>query len=71
MTGSHCRGLRKRLGVPQGTLAFAVGIERPRLSLFENGPGTLRPEEIERIAAYLAKEMAEVKRIEFPEAVGA
>ena len=51
------RALRQRLGVTQALLARAVGVDRIKLSLWENGVADMKPEEIRNIGTYLQREL--------------
>jgi len=51
------RALRQRLGVTQALLARAVGVDRIKLSLWENGVVDMKPEEIRNIGTYLQREL--------------
>ena len=61
------RTLRQRLGVRQAELARAVGVDRNRLCLWENGYADLKPEDVARIRTYLANELESVKSLTLPE----
>ena len=57
MTVGESRALRLRLGVTQALLARSVGVDRIKLSLWENGVADMKPEEIRSIGAYLQREL--------------
>jgi transcriptional regulator with XRE-family HTH domain len=57
MTVAESRALRLRLGVTQALLARAVGVDRIKLSLWENGAADMKPEEIRDIGTYLQREL--------------
>jgi predicted transcriptional regulator len=60
------RGLRKRLGIQQASLAREIGVERSRLCMWENGYLDLKPEEVARVQSYLANELDTVKALTIP-----
>jgi transcriptional regulator with XRE-family HTH domain len=57
MEVGELRTLRQRLGVTQAFLARAVGIDRIKLSLWENGVADMKMEEIRSIETYLQCEL--------------
>jgi DNA-binding XRE family transcriptional regulator len=57
MDVGELRALRQRLGVTQALLARAVGVDRIKLSLWENGVADMKPEEIRNIGTYLQREL--------------
>jgi len=57
MEVGELRTLRQRLGITQAVLARAVGIDRIKLSLWENGVADMKMEEIRSIETYLQCEL--------------
>lgn len=65
--GRQLKAIRALYGIEQTELAKQAGIERPRLSDFENGKILLTPENIQAIGKILeAKGVQPVHTIEFP-----
>jgi hypothetical protein len=71
MTIQQLRALRERLGILQARVARVANMTRFKLSLAECEHIDLRAEELNAIAHFLAKELAEVKAIDLPQAVSA
>lgn len=61
--------LRKRLGLRAVRLAQMSGIDRARLSMWENGHLEITPEEMDRLARCLAQELTLLKQLDIPMAV--
>jgi transcriptional regulator with XRE-family HTH domain len=57
------RALRQRLGISQAKLSFALGLDRTRFSLWENGSGKLDEEAIARVAAFLSQQLSSVQSL--------
>ena len=55
------RDLRKRLGISQARLCYALGIPQSRYSLWESEHADLSAAQLSAVNAYLAQELEELK----------
>lgn len=61
MTGAQARNLRQALGLKQARVAWDVGIDGSLLSRWELGIYKLRPQLVQSIEAYLARQLDATK----------